>query len=822
MKRKESRSRKTRSERSIHPGKALSVLLSFIVVFSLFSMDAFAASCSVSRVGSGNSTVYHFYDDSLPAGQRESSFTTNETRLLISGIPGTTGGGGYYLYAPPTAAADAAGSYSYPVRLQTHQTASNNNPGELRHVIMHSFHPAAYNLNSYKNTLKGNRPGVAGILYPSSQTALNTALITAINVLTEAQALQVSQAAVWYFSLNKKLDPAKTNATVMTVYNAMIASAKANRGNLPQLQLQLKMTSSPAIVNGAGGVRYYGPITLNANVIDPSGNINGPIGNDGANGYDRIYLSALGVTAGDNLSFLSRTSPETLLPTAADYNGTNAPYISRNGTFYVKVPKDSTDISKLIVKGVGRVEIDNPSNTDGLEVMMAEKTSANIALLTAACACGVPLYGEIEIGCPLGDLDLRKKDKNSHALLRGAEFILYKEDSAGKRLYYYKSGTNPIIWTPYEALATKLTTNQQGRINVIGVPAGEYYFYETKAPDGYTLPSSESARTVKCSTKKGETGYVDFLNESDTPPPPSPVDLALYKVDANNNQIPLSGAEFTLYACGRSHTNPGDHSESVNSPNSGWVASQYDTSDSIGRIDFTGLLRGAEYRLKETKPPEDYELPDGEWKITVALDGSVTIIALSGGENGRIRAVVKSGSKLQLLNDALPPAEFELILYKVDASDNKIYLPGAEFTLYSCSLTHQHSASTATTNSCWKVFLKSTSGTDGKLSFKGLKSGEYRLKETKAPDGYNKPDGEWKLIVDAENGTVSCDIVGTGKIFEIKHDPDGKLLLCNDATYTLPLTGGKGLKWYLLGGGGLCLIGLALIFLARYKKGKRQ
>lgn len=97
--------------------------------------------------------------------------------------------------------------------------------------------------------------------------------------------------------------------------------------------------------------------------------------------------------------------------------------------------------------------------------------------------------------------------------------------------------------------------------------------------------------------------------------------------------------------------------------------------------------------------------------------------------------------------------EAEMSFSKVDSADVSKTLENAEFTLYKCNDdSHDHSKDAVTAlvkdSSCWQESKKVTSMADGNIDFGYLSTGQYMLVETKAPESYDLPEGQWYINVD--------------------------------------------------------------------------
>lgn len=160
---------------------------------------------------------------------------------------------------------------------------------------------------------------------------------------------------------------------------------------------------------------------------------------------------------------------------------------------------------------------------------------------------------------------------------------------------------------------------------------------------------------------------------------------------------------------------------------------------------------------------------------------------------------------------------FALNVVKVDADNNTVVLPGAEFVLY-----HIHVAADTTETKVYAVLDSDmkvqswteniadattlTSGADGTLKVIGLQ-GElaYYLHEINAPDGYNKLFTDVKVILkpgyDAQSALITLDYqvdseLGVGNVA----DGSIEVTVENNKGTTLPSTGGIGTTiFYIVG-----------------------
>jgi len=183
---------------------------------------------------------------------------------------------------------------------------------------------------------------------------------------------------------------------------------------------------------------------------------------------------------------------------------------------------------------------------------------------------------------------IEKLDYADHEItLGGAVFSLYIYDPHESRYEFAEGG---------------LTTDAQGILTIDELLPGSYRLLETKAPDGYYLPEDcviDFVVDIDGSVDIEEDGVIKIYNKLLGK-------IQIYKIDSEDHDLFLSGAEFVLY--------------------------KYDEDESAYKVYYTGLvsdedgslliegLEPGDYKLMETKSPAGYLLPeDPETFFTVVL-----------------------------------------------------------------------------------------------------------------------------------------------------------------------------------------------------------
>ncbi|HFU4233028.1 TPA: SpaH/EbpB family LPXTG-anchored major pilin [Streptococcus suis] len=95
-----------------------------------------------------------------------------------------------------------------------------------------------------------------------------------------------------------------------------------------------------------------------------------------------------------------------------------------------------------------------------------------------------------------------KVDVNNNAKpLAGAEFVVRKSTAADAE--YFVATADGGVWTTKKSEATVYTSGEKGIVDVKGLEYGKYQLQETKAPEGYALPT-------------GAAAYTEFVVEEDS------------------------------------------------------------------------------------------------------------------------------------------------------------------------------------------------------------------------------------------------------------------------------------------------------------------
>lgn len=288
---------------------------------------------------------------------------------------------------------------------------------------------------------------------------------------------------------------------------------------------------------------------------------------------------------------------------------------------------------------------------------------------------GSPVVIEAANKYILGSVTIKKVDhENPEKLLEGAKFNVTDEN--GSLLMWKAEGD---VYTLDERGSSVITA---GRVTLKDLPEGTYTLTEIDAPSGYAILDGSRTFTI---TEANMTAPLEIKVENLL----RRTAVGFIKVDKNNKELRLAGAEFTLYR--------------MNGEKQGEVVAT-GVTNSNGLVTFTEITMGS-YRAKETKAPKGYKLWNAPIDFTVDEYGKVSVGSTELKPEGLVYTAM-------ITNTA---EEKEITLKKV--SDTGEALTGATFRL-----------------SGEKSYILTT-GSDGTAKI-SLPYGDYILEEVIAPDGY--------------------------------------------------------------------------------------
>lgn len=378
-------------------------------------------------------------------------------------------------------------------------------------------------------------------------------------------------------------------------------------------------------------------------------------------------------------------------------------------------------------------------------------------------------------------LTLTKTEKDSDPItyLQNAEFSIYRDAACSDRV-------------------DTQTTDANGKLTFTDLELGKTYYYrETKAPDGYVLDTTVHQITIGTGTENADvTEMVTVTNEK------AIGDIVIKKVDDSTVAVPLDGVVFRLLnEDGTEYLKNGAAYEVTSDENgiarfedipfgkylikevTGKTGYQVNTTNAAITVDIVGdnaltivnkryqcdirltktgdggaFLAGAEIGL--------FTKDGARVKVgTTGSDGTVTFTDIAYGDYYLQELKAPAGYKLSTTKVDITASEIQnsftagitldktltnekqkgqIRLAKTDAASAA--LSGAEFTLYDENMVALKTGLTMTAAEAAAI----TGAAEGQLYFTDLAYGTYYVQETKAPDGYQRDNTVYKVIVSSD------------------------------------------------------------------------
>lgn len=363
-------------------------------------------------------------------------------------------------------------------------------------------------------------------------------------------------------------------------------------------------------------------------------------------------------------------------------------------------------------------------------------------------------------------LKLVKKDAVTHEIIDFEQADFYFAFD----LYRTVNGKDEQIKSDIHTVKGVIDASVIGKLEYSD--AYTYYFKETKAGEGYVLPSGVAANTVIDNEQlKSHTSISDpyVISIEDARSGNGKVKL----IKTNTNGEPLSGAHFDLY----SSNEAGLWDKFINfitgKDNVKYGRMKKDlVTDVNGEITVTDLPWG-EYFFVETQAPKDYE-----------INAEKVAFRVGAGKDVNADGTVIGNSALDITRTLVDSdAKGKVKLTKKDAISNKKIEPKDNGLNYTAAFNlYQKDSLTGKWNAIEDVntgLAKTYSTVSGELEVTGLQNGEYYFVEIAGPDGYKfNPNIKYSFtIADEDYATVtaSAEVAGmkeNNSVYDERLDAD--------------------------------------------------
>lgn len=372
-----------------------------------------------------------------------------------------------------------------------------------------------------------------------------------------------------------------------------------------------------------------------------------------------------------------------------------------------------------------------------------------------------------------------------------------------------------------ETVDTGLDKNgASGEFLIRGLQNGSYTLMETTAPEGFkrakgvytfTITDGNNPRLTGVDAADG-TGVLDGYNI-----PNKPYGTVVWrKVDASSTDTLLGGSTWTLKDSKGNilKDDIADCTSASDCPASRNETATYTDVDPTPGVIKLKYLKLGDYTLTEKTAPTGYTKSDATYSFSITKDNhkNVAIVGLTDNKvpNTRILGTVswsKFDDKETTDADLLAGSKWKLTQTK-DWQGNDIASGSQQsWTITDCATSSGNC--TAGQNAYADSDAKA-----GKFTLANLAWGTYKLVETKAPDGYQLPDGDkvyYTFTIDAQHLTPTLTASTEAGSYLVDN---GKGVKNERLKVNLPSTGSPGgMLAYVLGG--VAVLGLGSCMIAR-------
>ena len=372
-------------------------------------------------------------------------------------------------------------------------------------------------------------------------------------------------------------------------------------------------------------------------------------------------------------------------------------YNANSNLFYAKDTHGTWGLRSLKYLGTNSL-----SGNDNIRIVVLDESTPG------------PQKGKLTILKKSANTDIT--DNNDCYSLADAVYGVYKSETDAK------SDKNKV---------TSLKTKDTGWSSTVELDEGTYYVKETKNPKGYALNNS----VVKVTIKANENSWIGTNGEFKDYPQSDPIPIVLGKVDKETNKnkpqgsASLGGAEFTVkYYKGLYDEDP---AKSGQTPARSWVLktdkdgySELSKDYKVSGDDFYYASNGdptfpvGTITIQETKAPTGYFINNEIFVRKISTSGSTEIVQ-TYNQPEVLEKVIKFSIKKVQVGTTTP-------------------VSGAVF---------RHTLPNGSTEDL-------TTNGSGEITITGLETGIHKIKESKAPDGYQLNTNEVVFEVEAGTGKI--------------------------------------------------------------------